>query len=222
MNKKQILIVSLTIVSLVVLMSAYSLSTTGFLSKAFSKTIYPGQTSEQNITVRKYYNMTIRFRTALNGSDLTFDDSDANITTKDYIGNQINFLTGINDGKIYVLIDKADIDRMSTISVEGTDKYENVANQSVIFSFSGTKAYLTVLVTKRVGNGTLVGYVYDDLTGQSVGNLGILAYEGGSEVNSTNPVSETATNVLGKFQFSLLTDAEGKSYDVYVREYTIS
>jgi len=222
MNMKKILLVGLTTVSLIVLMSAYSLSSSGFLSKAFTKSILPDQTVEQNITIRKYYNMTIRFRTSLNGSDLSFDDLDANVTTKDSSGNQIHFLTGIDGGKVYVLTDKADIDKMSSISVRGMDRYDDVIDQPVSFSFIGTKAYLTVIVNKKVGNGTIAGFVSDELTGQSVGNLKVSAFDSGSDVNSTNPISSTVTNSLGKFQFSLQTDADGKSYDIYVSDYQVS
>jgi len=222
MHKKKILLIVLTAVSLIILMSAHSISSSGFLYKAFTKTIFPDQTVEQNITVRKFYNMTIRFRTSLNGSDLTFDDIDANITTKDFNGTQIHFLTGINGGKAYILTDKYDIDRMSTISVRGMDRYDDVVDQPVSFSFIGTKAYLTVLVSKRVGNGTVEGYVFDELTGQSVGNLGVLVFDSGSDVNTTLPISSTMTSSSGRFQISLQTDADGKTYDVYVRDYQVS
>lgn len=222
MNKKKILLVCLITSSLIVLMSAYSFSSSGFLSKAFTKTIYPDQTLEQNITIRKFYNMTIRFRTSLNGSDLSFDDTNANITTKDFNGSQIHFLSGINAGKVYSLIDKADIDRMSSVSVKGLDKYDDVIDQPVSFSFIGTKAYLTVIVSKKVGNGTIAGFVFDDLTGQAIDSLGVSAFDSGVNVNSTDPVSSTFTNSTGRFQMSLYSDADGRSYDIYVSDYQVS
>lgn len=222
MDKKKILLICAVVFSLIVLMSVYSLSYSGFLSKAFTKTIFPGESIEENITVRKFYNMTVRFRTSLNGSDLTFDDADANISTKHVNGSQIHFLTGIISGKVYSLTDKADIDGMSSITVRGLDKYDDVVDQPVNFSFIGTKAYLTVLVSKKTGNGTISGFVFDELTGQSIGNLGVFAFDSGSNVNSTEPVSSTLTNSVGRFLMSLYSDADGKSYDVYVSDYPVS
>lgn len=222
MENKKIFLAILVVIGLIALMATYSLSSTGMISKAFTKSVLPGDNIVQNITVRKFYNMTVRFRTALNGSDLSFDDIDASITTKDFNGSQIHLLTGISGGKVYNLTDKADIDRMSSVSVIGLDKYDDVIDQPVSFSFIGTKAYLTVLVVKRSGNATLAGFVFDELTDQPVGNIGILAFDSGSDANSTLPVSETVTNSSGIYNFSLVSDADGRSYDFYVTTYQVS
>ena len=49
---------AIAIISLAI--SGYSL--TGMFTKAFDKTLSPGESYERNITIREYYNLTVRFQ----------------------------------------------------------------------------------------------------------------------------------------------------------------
>lgn len=62
MNKlKKYLLIGLLGIT-VILLAANSYSITGLFSKAFDKTLYPGEVYEKNITVRNFYNLTVRFQ----------------------------------------------------------------------------------------------------------------------------------------------------------------
>lgn len=221
MNKIKMAIAVSVFLTIVLLTAIYSSGMTGYFSKAFSKTVYPNQVIEQNITVRKYFNLTVRFRTTPSGSDLSFDDSDGTVVLKDVNGNELYRKTGINSGKIYILADKLNVDAITTISSSNLDSYEDVANQTVNITFYGTKAYATVLVTKRQGNATLTGHVFDDLTQNSLQGINIVALDGGSDPAVDNPDAETITNVEGKYSMNLTATADGSSYDVYVKDYNV-
>lgn len=199
---------------------AYSSGITGNFYKAFSKTIYPNDNIDQNITVKKYYNLTIRFRYSLDGSDLSFDDTDGTIILKDLNG-EIDRVSGIKSGKIYSLRDKLQIDSIKSVDLLNVEKYDTVNNGEVSITYYGTKAYLTVLVAKKQGNATLQGYITDDLTNQTLNGVTVLAYDKNSDINVTNPVGQSISE-NGKYSFDLQADADGKEYDIYVKDYSVS
>jgi len=49
------------IASVAIVLGVFSYASTGQLTKVFSKTVLPGQTIENNITVRKYYIIPIHY-----------------------------------------------------------------------------------------------------------------------------------------------------------------
>ena len=220
MKKKNILISSFVLVFILSISFAYSSGITGNFYKAFSKTLSPNENVEQNITVKKYYNMTVRFRYSLDGSDLSFDDPDGTIILKDS-NQEIDRVTGIMNGKIYVTKDKLQIDSIKSAGLLNIEKYDVLNNGEVSITYYGTKAYLTVLVAKKQGNATLQGYIIDDLTNQTLNGVTVLVYDKNSDINVTDPVGQSVSE-NGKYSFELQADADGKDYDIYVKDYSVS
>jgi len=214
----RVAVLSVIVAASVITLGIFSYASTGQFTKVFSKTVSPGQTVESNITVRKYYNLTVRFRYSLNGSDLSFSDSDAAVTLKDVSGSEVAKLTGITNGKIYATVDRLSLDMVETADATSVSSYEDIANQTVSITLSGTKAYLTVVVAKKQGNATLAGYVIDDLTERAVDGINILAYESNADPNAASAAAQD-TSVDGRYSLELVADADGKTYDIYIRDY---
>lgn len=209
------------IAAAVVALGIFSYASTGQFTKVFSKTVSPGQTVESNITVRKYYNLTVRFRYSLNGSDLSFTDNDATVMLRDMAGNEIVKTTGVNNGKIYTTVDRLNLDMIETADAASVSSYEDVSNQTVAITLSGTKAYLTIVVAKKQGNATLAGYVLDDLTDQTVDGVNVLAFESNADPNTAVPATQD-TSENGRYNLMLVADADGKTYDIYVQNYDVA
>jgi len=207
------------IAAVAIVLGVFSYATTGQLTKVFSKTVLPGQTIENNITVRKFYNLTVRFRTSVNGSDLSFTDSDATVALKDAAGKEIVKATGVVNGKIYTTIDRLNLDMIETTDATSIGSYGDVVNQAVTITLSGTKAYLTIVVEKKQGNATIAGYVTDELTSQAVDGVNVLAFENNADPNTASIVAED-TSENGRYSLMLATNADGKTYDIYVSGYT--
>ena len=216
--KARYIVISFLIIFAISISFAYSTGITGNFYKAFSKTLSPNENIEQNITVRKFYNMTIRFRYSLDGSDLSFDDSDGKVILKDS-NHEIDRATGIKSGKIYTTKDRLQIDSIKSVELLNIDKYD-LNSSEVSITYYGTKAYLTILVAKKQGNATLQGYIIDDLTNQSLNGITILAYNKNADINSTSSVDQSISE-NGKYFLSLQADADGREYDVYVKDYTV-
>lgn len=214
------IIITFVAVSILCISLAYSSSITGNLYKAFSKSLDPNEIAEENITVRKYYNMTIRFRYSMEGSDLSFSDDDGEIILKDST-SEIQRVGGINKGKVYVKKDKLEIDSLKYVDVVNIDKFDDISNQQVNITFYGTKAYLTIIVSKRQGNASLQGYIIDDLTSQSLDGLTIMAFEKNSDPAIAEPVAQ-AVSENGRYSLTLQADSDGKSYDIYVKDYSVT
>jgi len=216
--KVRYIVISFLIISALSISFAYSTGITGNFYKAFSKTVYPNDKIEQNITLRKYYNMTIRFRYSLDGSDLSFDDPDGTVILKDS-NQEIDRVSGIKSGKIYSLKDKLQIDSIKSVELLNIEKYD-LNSSDVSITYYGTKAYLTILVVKKQGNATLQGYIIDDLTNQTLNGITIMAYDKNADINNTNPLDQSISE-NGKYFLDLQADADGREYDVYVKDYTV-
>jgi len=218
--KMKIVLIAFLVISILSISLAYSSGITGNFYKAFSKSLLPDEKIEQNITVRKYYNLTIRFRYSLNGSDLSFSDDDGTVVLKNST-HEIDRTTGIRDGKIYLMKDRLQIDSIKYVDTSNIEKFETVSNQEVNVTFYGTKAYLTIIVLKRQGNATLQGYLIDDLTSQLLDDITVLAYEKDYDPYTVSPVAQSISN-SGTYSLTLQTDSDGKSYDIYVKDYSIT
>lgn len=216
--KIKYIVISFLLIVTISISLAYSAGITGNFYKAFSKTVYPNDNIDQNITVKKYYNMTVRFRYSLDGSDLSFDDSDGTVILKDSNG-EIDRVTGIKSGKIYSTKDKLQMDSIKSVELLNIDKYD-LNGSEVSITYYGTKAYLTVLVAKKQGNASLQGYIIDDLTNQTLNGVTILAYDKNSDINTTNPIDQSLTE-NGMYSFDLQADADGREYDIYVKDYSV-
>jgi hypothetical protein len=218
--KTKIILISFLIISALSISLAYSTGITGNLYKAFSKTVYPNDNINQNITVRKYFNMTVRFRYSIDGSDLSFDDPDGTVILKDSNG-EIDRVTGIKSGKIYAARDKMQIDSIKYVELLNVDKYDTVNSSEVSITYYATKAYLTIIVVKKQGSASLQGYIIDELTNQSLDGITVLAYDKGSDINTTDPLGQSVSE-NGKYSLNFQTDADGKELDIYVKDYLVS
>jgi len=86
--KKYVLFGLMGIVIISLAVSSYSI--TGLFSKAFDKTLSPGEVYEKNITIRNFYNLTVRFQKENSTSSyLTFDSNETVVALKGVIGNEI-------------------------------------------------------------------------------------------------------------------------------------
>ena len=157
----------------------------------------------------------------MNGSDLSFTDSDATVALKDAAGKELARLTGIANGKIYSTIDRLNLDMIETADTTSVGSYGDITNQAVTITLSGTKAYLTIVVEKMQGNATVAGYVTDELTSQNVDGVGVLAFESNADPTTANAAAQDISD-NGRYSLTLAADADGKSYDIYVSGYSTS
>lgn len=222
MQAKKYLIAAVIGIALFSIVAGVSLSQTGFFSKAFSKTVQPNQVYLENVSIRKYYNLTLRFRTSPSGSDMTFSDSDATIILRDANGNEILRVTGISSGKNYTTQDKLDLDSIAFADSFNIDSYADNLNQSVILSYSGTKAYLTIILSKASGNAMVAGIIYDELTNQNLPGITISAYNSTLDPTSSASTALNITDVTGNYVLVLPADSGGQAYDFYISDYPVS
>jgi len=220
MQAKKYLIASAIGIVLFSVVAGISLSQTGYFSKAFSKTVQPNQVYQQNVSIRKYYNLTVRFRTSPSGSDLTFSDSDAIIIVKDAIGNEMWRATGVGNGKIYAVHDKLLLDSIATVDSAKIDGYADNLNMPVNISYIGTKAYLTIILGKASGNATVTGFIFDELTSQNLPEITISAANSSLDPSLATSVNQTDAN--GSYLLILPADSDGQSYDFYISDYPVS
>jgi hypothetical protein len=194
---------------------------TGLFFKAYDKTLSPGEQYERNITVRKYYNMSVRFQKEGSTSYLTFSDNGSVIVFKDAAGSEVVRLYGIKNGHSYLKVSKEQLDSISTVSAYNVSSYSDMSDQSVnqsSVSFSGTTAYVNVKV--RFGPASLSGYVFDDLTGDAVHDIVVAAFNDGANASIGQPLSQGLTDSGGKYSigFDLGDDL---ALDVYVQGYDV-
>jgi hypothetical protein len=220
--EKKYLIASIIGIAIFSVIAVVSFSTTGFFSKAFSKTVQPNQVYQENVSIRKFYNLTIRFRTSPSGSDLAFSDSDAVIVLKDISGNEIFRATGVSSGKNYSVQDKLKLDSVATADSSNIDGYANNLNQVVNVSYIGTKAYITILLSKAGGNATVTGFVFDELTNQNLQGITISAFNSSSDPTNSVSAATKQTDSEGIYTLILPTDSDGQSYDFYISDYSVS
>ena len=221
-KKKWIFLATTLAVSCIILAVAMeSYGITGMFDKAFSKTLTSGEQYERNITVRKFYNTTIRFKKTINITTyLPFNGSDAVVILKGATGSEIVRLSGIENGKAYLVMDKRDLDVLSMVSVSGVADYEDVTDQLPIVSYSGTTAYITIILTQKVLPATIFGLVTDELTNQAVSGIELYAFSGGADPIASQPAVWNLTTESG-YILTFNTSQLG-SYDVYVKDYSVS
>lgn len=213
--KKYILaaiIVAVVATSLAV--SSYSL--TGFFSKAFDKSLSPGEHYEKNITVRKYYNLTIRFQKQNSSSYLGFDNNESVVILKDADGNEIARAEEAVNGRVYFFTERLELDRIKTVSAYTLGDYQDIENQEINITYSGTKAYITLKVS--YGPASITGYVLDDLTGQIIEGVEVLAFPDGSDPALTEPIQQNTSTGEGRYLLSFQLNSS-KALDIYVKDY---
>jgi hypothetical protein len=190
----------------------------GFFAKAFDKSMSPGERYDRNITIRKYYNLTIRFQKEGSTSYLSFDDVDSSIVLKAANGSVIKELIGINSGRYYALADNSEINSISTASALSISSYSDVIDQPVNISFIGTSAYLTIKV--YYGQASISGYVIDDLTNELVSNVQVVAFADGSDPQVAEPIVQNSS-MDGRYYLALNLSSS-KSLEVYVKDYEVA
>lgn len=219
---KKYLIASIVGIVLFSIVAGISLSQTGYFSKAFSKTIQPNQMYQQNVSIRKYYNLTVRFRTSSTGSDLTFSDPDATVIIRDANGNELFRVTGVSSGKNYSTQDKLLLDAIAFADSSSVDAYADNFNQSVVLTYSGTKAYLTIIVAKASGIASVQGLIYDELTAQNLQGITVSAYNSSLDPTASAFAATNQTDAAGNYILVLPADSGGSSYDFYISDYSVS
>jgi len=211
-----IAIVCTALASLVFSSASYGIS--GFFSKAFDKSLSVGEQYEKNITVRKYYNLTVRFQKEGSSSYLSFDDNDTRIELKAQNGSVIQNVTGVVNGKQYIFANKDEVYAISTASAFSASSYDNVVDQSVNVTFSGTTAYVTIKVMNRVA--IMEGYMIDDLTGEYVDGVEVLAFADGSDPQIAKPLLQN-TSIGGRYKLAVALNAT-IAFDIYVKDYDVA
>ena len=202
---------------------AYGISFTGFF-KAFDKTLSPGEYYERNITVRKFYNVSVRFQKE--GSDiyLGFDDNDSVIVLKDGSGSEILNVVGVQNGRIYAKMTNYELSSVTSVSAYSIKDYEDVVDHPVndtVLSFIGAKAYITIGVQEKVyETSTVTGYIFDDLTGDALDGITVAAFDNDADPTIATAIQQSASDVGGRYMLTFELD-DSKALDVYVDGYDV-
>jgi hypothetical protein len=208
-------IAAVAVISLAV--GSYSL--TGLFSKAFDKTLSPGENYERNITIRKFYNLTVRFQKENSTSYLGFDNNETVVLLKDAEGNVIFNGTGVKNARMYFLAERSQIDSIRTVSAFNLGEYEDVVDQPVNISYSSTTAYVTVKVKNKPS--TITGYVLDQLTNQTVEGVEVFAFANSADPATAEPISQNVSDSKGRYILNFQLN-ESKALDIYVRGYNVA
>jgi len=211
-------VVAVSIVAAFLLVSSEGYGIAGFFAKAFDKSMSPGEHYNRNITIRKYYNLTVRFQKEGSSSYLSFDDADSSIVLKAQNGSVVKTLEGVRNGRHYALAEGSEIASIYSASALGMDDYSDILDQLVNVSFVGTTAYLTIRV--QYGQAYVSGYVIDDLTDQLVDGVEVAAFADGSDTQSSLPLVQNST-VGGRYQIVMNLNST-KSLEVYVKGYDVA
>jgi len=215
---KKYLLLGVLVIAIVSL-AASSYSLTGLFSKAFDKTLYPGEVYEKNITVRNSYNLTVRFQKEnVTSSYLTFDSNDTVVILKDVNGNEVARSTGLVNGKTYFFVSSSVINSIKSVSALNLGEYSDVVDQPFNISFSSTTAYITVKV--RYKPSAITGYVIDELTGQTIEGVEVLAFANSANPNTDESINQNVTDSSGRYlmNFQLI---DSKSLDIYVKDFDV-
>jgi len=188
------------------------------LDLAFDKTLDPGEYYERNITVRKYYNLTIRFQKQNSTSYLGFNNNETIVILKDADGNEIAKNQGAKNGRLYFFTDKLELDRIKTVSAYNLGEYKDIENQEINITYSGTKAYITLKVF--YGPAVITGYVLDDLTGEIVEGVEVSAFPDGSDPTLIDPILENTSTSEGKYLLTFELESK-QALDIYVKDYIV-
>jgi len=215
--------VCVAVVALGAVSAAYGLDFTGMF-KAFDVSLSPGEYYERNITVRKFYNTSVRFQKEGSTSYLTFDNNETVVVLRDADGVEILNVVGVDNGKVYEVLTNYELASVASVSAQtvGSDgEYEDVVLQPVndtVLSTSGAKAYITVKV--HYGPAVATGFVVDDLTGEAVGDVDVAAYENDADPAIADAVNQNVTGADGAYymSFDLIST---QSFDVYVDGYDV-
>ncbi|MHA1743519.1 MAG: hypothetical protein ACTSV6_04635 [Candidatus Heimdallarchaeota archaeon] len=200
-----------------ILLATGTYSITGVFNKAFDKTLSPGESYERNITIRKFYNLTIRFqKETTTSSYLSFDNNQTVVELKDSSGNILFKGTGVTNARMYFLAERSQLLSIKTVSAYNLGKYEDVSDQPVDISYSGTTAYITVKVKYKPSS--ISGFVIDELTSQPVEGVEVLAFSNSADPNADYPLVQNESNSNGRYILYFHLNAS-KALDIYVKDY---
>jgi hypothetical protein len=209
-----------TALVLVAASAALGVNFTGFF-KAFDVTLSPGEAYERNITVRMYYNVSVRFQKQGSTSYLTFTDNDSVVVLRSANGTEVARFVGVDNGKIYAKMTNHELDSVATVSAYGIGDYRDVVGQPVnesTISLIGTKAYITVIVS--YGSASVSGYIIDDMTGEFLDGVAVAAFDDGADASTASAVVQNVSDANGKYVMVLGVDSS-KPLDVYVDGYDV-
>lgn len=214
--KKYILfgIVAVALISL----AASSYSITGLFSKAFDKTLDPGENYERNITIRNYYNLTVRFQKENSTYSLTFDNNESIVVLKDADGNEVARNTGLVNGKTYFFVSTSIMDTIKTVSAYNLGEYLDIVDQTVNMTYSGTTAYITLKVKYKPSS--ISGYVVDKLTNQTVQGVEVIAFENEADPVADEPMNQDTSDSNGRYTMNFQLN-DSKSLDIYVKDFEV-
>ena len=215
--KKYVLFGLMGIVIISLAVSSYSI--TGLFSKAFDKTLSPGEVYEKNITIRNFYNLTVRFQKENSTSSyLTFDSNETVVALKGVNGNEILRNTGLVNGKNYFFVSKQTLDNIKTVSAYNLGEYQDVVDKLVNITFSSTTTYITVKVRYRPS--AILGYVIDELTNQAVEGVEVLAFANSADPVTSEPISQNVSDSKGKYLLNFQLNGS-KALDIYVKDFDV-
>jgi hypothetical protein len=222
-NRKIWIAIAVAAIATTSVILAGTFATTGFFFKAFDKTLSPGEQYERNVTVRQYYNLTVRFQKETSSTTyLTFDSNDTTIVLKNTSGNELASGTGVINAKMYFLMTKPTLDSIVTISAANLGEYEDVVDQQVNKTFSGTTAYITIKVhSKPPVAASMFGTVTDELTSASVQGVTVAAFDDGADPSTASIINSSVSDSNGRYSMQFQLNAS-KAFDVYVSDYDVS
>jgi len=211
--------VSFLVIATIIALTVSSYSLTGLFSKAFDKTLSPGEQYEKNITVRKYYNLTARFQKENSISYLGFDNNETTVILKDIDGKEIARASGAINGRLYFFLEKSQLDRIKIVSAYNMGSYQDVVDQAVNVTYSGVNAYVTVKVSYK--SAVISGYVLDELTNQTLEGIEVLAFSDNSDPIITEPILQNVSTSEGRYLLIFQLDSS-KALDIYIKDYDTS
>ncbi|HLC39292.1 MAG TPA: hypothetical protein VJJ76_00225, partial [archaeon] len=179
----------------------------------------PGEQYERNITVKQYYNLTVRFQKETSTTSyLSFDSNDTTIILKDANGTEVARGTGVINAKMYFFMNSQTLDNIATITALNLGEYADVIGQPANKTFSGTTAYITVKVHYKPAN--IFGTVTDELTGIVVEGVEVAAFDDGADTTTASSINSSITDSSGRYSMQFELNSS-KAMDVYVKDYEV-
>ncbi len=220
-------LIGLTCIAILLVLAVHVSGIAGQFSKAFTKTVYPNDAIQQNVTIRKFYNVTVKFQKLNSTSDITIRNSNTTIILEDVNGLELYRSAGMDGTYVSAVLEKLQLDKVKFLSAYNLNNslniYEDIVHQSVNITYSGTKATI-VGKTNQISSGSasVTGYILDELTSQQLDGIDIFVFNLNSNPVNSNPIAQNTTDIDGRYFLSLTTNSLGKSFDFYVKDYNVS
>lgn len=216
---KKILVISAFAVGMLLLVTVSS-AVTGLFYKVSTHPLKPGDVVEQNVTIKKFYNLTAKFQKYNSSSDLTIRNSNTTIIFKDANFSEIQRIVGMNGNAVSSVVEKLSLDKIKFVSAynlnNSVNTYEDLNNQPANLTYTALKATIIIKTNALAeGDAVIFGYVSDELTGQAVSGVNLF-------VNDGNILVAENSTVNGSYLLVFITNSAGKTFDLFVRDYEVS